>query len=164
MSAGSLLLVEDNPITRKMLRMTLELEGYDVADAPDGKTALQLAAARRPDLLILDSVLPDMDGLQLLAEVRSMAGTPEVPAIVVTGMLSRLGELRAQAGGSTNVLAKPVAPSQLLEVVHAQLDGAAGRGLAEQRDTERAEVLRKDRDDVDAHAPSPPPVLSSRST
>jgi len=127
MSAGTLLLVEDNPITRKMLRMTLELEGYDVADAPDGKTALELAAARRPDLLILDSVLPDMDGLQLLAEVRSKAGAPEVPAIVVTGLVSRLGELRAQAGGSTNVLAKPVAPSQLLEVVHAQLAPALVR-------------------------------------
>src|ERR1035438_8935002 len=44
------------------------------------------------------------------------------------------------------------------QVMHAQLDGAPGRGLAEQRDTERAEVFRKDRDDVDAHAPSPPPT------
>ncbi|HEY8148204.1 MAG TPA: PAS domain S-box protein [Vicinamibacteria bacterium] len=127
MSAGTLLLVEDNPITRKMLRVTLETEGYDVLDASDGKTALELAAARRPDLLILDHVLPDMDGLQLLAEVRSKVGAAEVPAIVVTGLVSRLGELRAQAGGSTNVLAKPVAPSQLLEVVHAQLAPAVAR-------------------------------------
>jgi two-component system, cell cycle sensor histidine kinase and response regulator CckA len=127
MSAGIILLVEDNPITRNMLRVNLEIGGYDVMDSPDGKTALELAAARRPDLLILDHVLPDMDGLQLLDEVRVKAGRPEVPAIVLTGMVSRLSELRARSVGSTHVLPKPVEPSQLLEVVHAQLAPAEGR-------------------------------------
>jgi hypothetical protein len=128
MSAGTILLVEDNPITRKMLRMTLELEGYDVVDSPDGKTALELAAVRRPDLLILDYVLPDMDGLQLLAEVRSKVGAPEVPAIIVTGMAACLEELDARSGASTQIMAKPVEPSQLLEIVRAQLAPASRTG------------------------------------
>jgi two-component system cell cycle sensor histidine kinase/response regulator CckA len=127
MSAGTILLVEDNPITRKMLRVVLEIEGYDVADSPDGKTALELAAVRRPDLLIFDYVLPDTDGLQLLAQVRGKVGAPEVPAIILTGMVSRLEELRARTGASTHFLAKPVEPSQLIEVVRAQLAPAAGR-------------------------------------
>jgi len=127
MSAGTILVVEDNPITRKMLRVALELEGYQVVDAPDGKTALELAATRRPDLLILDYVLPDVDGMQLLAEFRSKAGAPELPAILITGMVSRLEELRARGGTSTQILAKPVEPSQLLEVVRAQLAPGVAR-------------------------------------
>jgi len=127
MSAGTILLVEDNPITRKMLRVTLELEGYEVVDSPDGTTALELAATRRPDLLILDYVLPDMDALELLADLRFKGGPPDLPAIVITGMVSRLEELRARSSGSTQVLAKPVEPSQLLEVVRVQLAPTVGR-------------------------------------
>jgi len=116
-----ILLVEDNPITRKMLRFALEAEGYDVVDAADGRAALEMSATRRPDLLVLDYVLPDMDGLQLLAEVRRQTTVPELPAIIVTGLLSRLEALRAQGGAHTQFLAKPVAPSRLLEIVGAQL-------------------------------------------
>src|SRR5216110_299235 len=96
MSAGTILVVEDNPITRKMLRVALELEGYEVLDAAEGKTARAQAAARRPDLVILDYVLPDTDGLQLLAELRHQASAPDLPAIVITGMVSRLEEFRAR--------------------------------------------------------------------
>ncbi len=121
-----ILLVENNPITRKMLRFALETDGHDVVDAPDGRSALEASAARRPALLVLDYVLPDTDGLSLLAEVRRRTGAPELPAIVVTGMVSRLEELRAASGASTQFLAKPVEPSQLLEVVRAQLSAPEG--------------------------------------
>jgi two-component system, cell cycle sensor histidine kinase and response regulator CckA len=126
-SAGTILLVEDNPITRRMLRVSLEIGGFDVVDAGDGHTALQIAGRRRPDLLVLDFVLPDMDGLQLLAEIRRRVTAPEVPAVIVTGMVSRLDELRARTGGPTHFLAKPVEPSRLLEAVRAQLASAEGR-------------------------------------
>jgi len=121
MPQAVILLVEDNPITRKLMRFALEAEGYDVVDAADGRAALEMAATRPPDLLVLDCVLPDMDGLQLLAAVRRQTAVPELPAIIVTGMVSRLDELRAQGGAHTQFLAKPVAPSRLLEIVGAQL-------------------------------------------
>ena len=120
-SAGTILLVEDNPIGRKMLRFALESEGYEVVDVADGRGALAAAATRRLDLLVLDYVLPDMDGLRLLAEVRRRINTPELPAIVVTGMVSRLGEMRAQGDVFTQFLGKPLEPSRLLEAVHTQL-------------------------------------------
>ena len=121
MPQAVILLVEDNPITRKLMRFALEAEGYDVVDAAAGRAALEMAATRPPDLLVLDYVLPDMDGLQLLAAVRRQTAVPELPAIIVTGMVSRLDELRAQGGAHTQFLAKPVAPSRLLEIVGAQL-------------------------------------------
>ncbi len=121
MSAGAILLVADNPITRKMLRAALEIEGYDVVEVENGRNALEASAARGPDLMVVDYVLPDMDGLRLLAEVRRLAPAQDIPAVVVTGMVSRLDELRAEGGSSTQFLVKPVETTQLLEVVRAQL-------------------------------------------
>jgi PAS domain S-box-containing protein len=114
------LVVEDNPITRKMLRVALELGGYTVLDAGDGRAALEIAETQRPDLLVLDFILPDMDGLDLLAEARRRLAA-EVPAVVVTGMVSHLDALRSRSGASTHFLAKPVEPSTLLNVVRAEL-------------------------------------------
>jgi two-component system cell cycle sensor histidine kinase/response regulator CckA len=120
MKARTILLVEDNPITRKMLRFALDSEGYDVIDAADGQSALEACAARAPDVVVLDYVLPDMNGLQLLGAIRKQAAR-EVPAIMVTGMVSRLAELRRRGGVATQFVAKPVEPSRLLEIVRLQL-------------------------------------------
>jgi two-component system cell cycle sensor histidine kinase/response regulator CckA len=122
----TVLIVEDNPITRKLLRVALEIGGYEVIDASDGRTALEITAERRPDLLVLDYVLPDMDGLELLAEIRRR-GPAEIPAIVVTGMVSRLDEFRRRAGPSTHFLPKPVEPSHLLEAVRGHLAPPASK-------------------------------------
>ena len=125
MSAPTVLVVEDNPITRKMLRFALESEGYTVSEAGDGQTALALAEQRRPDAVLQDYVLPDMDGLQLMRSLRALPGLADIPVLVVTGMVSRLDELREYAGPRTNFLPKPVEPSRLLDVLRAHL--AEGR-------------------------------------
>ena len=130
MSAATILTIEDNPITRKMLRLALESEGYRVEEAEDGRAALAAVAACRPALIVLDYVLPDCDGLTLLDEIRRQAGDPQLPALVVTGMTSRLEELRAGAGEFTQCLSKPIEPSRLLDIVRAHLlpHASWGRG------------------------------------
>ncbi|HLX07803.1 MAG TPA: response regulator [Thermoanaerobaculia bacterium] len=117
MSGYTILVVEDNPITRKMMRVALESGGYDVVEAGDGRSAQAAAAARRPDLVVLDYVLPDTDGVRLIADLRREAGRPELPALLVTGMVSRLSELRTKGDELTQFLPKPIEPSRLLEVV-----------------------------------------------
>jgi PAS domain S-box-containing protein len=126
----TVLVVEDNPITRKMMRVALESDGYDVLEAGDGRSALAAAAERPPDLIVLDYVLPDTDGMRLLEELRRQAGREDLPALLVTGMVSRLGELRARSGEHTQFLPKPIEPSRLLEVVRAHLSAprASGEG------------------------------------
>jgi PAS domain S-box-containing protein len=114
------LVVEDNPITRKMLCYALQSDGYDAPEAGDGRGALEAAAERHPDLLVLDYMLPDMNGLELLDQVRRQSARPDLPAIVVTGMMSRLEEFRASSGLSTQFMVKPVEPSRLLEAIRAQ--------------------------------------------
>src|SRR4029077_15141403 len=120
------------PITRKMLTFALETEGYRVLAAEDGRAALEKAATARPDLLVLDYVLPDMDGLRLIEEIRRQTRMSELPAIVVTGVVSRLEDLRARSAESVRFLHKPVEPSRLLDVVRAQL-AAPHRGATGQR-------------------------------
>ena len=130
MNGHTVLVVEDNPITRKMMRVALESDGYDVLEAGDGRSALAAAAERPPDLIVLDYVLPDTDGMRLLEELRRQAGREDLPALLVTGMVSRLGELRARSGEHTQFLPKPIEPSRLLEVVRAHLSAprASGEG------------------------------------
>jgi two-component system cell cycle sensor histidine kinase/response regulator CckA len=128
MSPPTILAVEDNPITRKMLRVALESEGYAVEEAADGCAALAAAAAMRLDLLILDYALPDTDGLRLLGEIRRLAGAPRLPALLVTGMVSELDDRRAASEVFTQFLAKPIEPSWLLQFVRAHLETPTGEG------------------------------------
>ena len=120
MSAPLILVVEDNPITRKMVRVTLETEGFGVAEAPDGATALRVVECESPALVLQDYVLPDMTGNELLLRIRRHHDATVLPVILVTGLASRVDEL-ADQGGFTAVLAKPVEPGRLIEAVRAGL-------------------------------------------
>jgi CheY-like chemotaxis protein len=138
MSGQTVLVVEDNPITRKMVRVALESDGYLVLEAGDGCAALAAAAERPPDLVVLDYVLPDTDGMRLLEQLRGEGGREDLPALLVTGMVSRLGELRSRGGELTQFLPKPIEPSRLLEVVRAHLSaprtsGGGGRSWSRTR-------------------------------
>ena len=113
------LLVEDNPQTRKLFRVTLESQGCEVLEASDGRTAMQIAAVagRCPDLIIQDLLLPDMDGIELAARLRATPGCANVPIVAVSGFAQRMFSVEADAAGFSARLLKPVEPSQLLEVV-----------------------------------------------
>src|SRR5258707_6788093 len=130
---GTILVVEDNPITRKMMRFALESEGFRVAEAGDGRAALTFAGDHPPDLVLQDYVLPDMDGLQLIEGLRRLPGMSSTPIIVVTGMVSQLEALRGHGLPNTTFLPKPIEPSRLLEVVRAHLAAAAPARTAGRR-------------------------------
>jgi PAS domain S-box-containing protein len=125
-AAGSILVVEDNPTTRKMFRVALESAGYEVVEAADCRTALDVVAQRRPDLIVQDLILPDMDGLELARSLRDKLGDAPVPIVCVSGFLSKLDEARALKGGFAQVLVKPVDPFQLLDTVNIHLAAPSG--------------------------------------
>ncbi|MFZ5896560.1 MAG: response regulator [Myxococcota bacterium] len=116
----TILLVEDNPTTRKLVRFSLEKRGYAVLEAPDGQSALALMA-HEPDLILQDIVLPDMDGFSLVNELRARAGARATPILAFSGYVSKFEEARISAGGFDDVLIKPIEPSQLVAVVEARL-------------------------------------------
>ncbi|MEO8845466.1 MAG: response regulator [Kofleriaceae bacterium] len=117
----TILLVEDNPITCKLVRYTLEKDGYQVIDAPDGATGLALYLERRPSLILLDMLLPDIDGFELFHKLRALPNGSDVPILAFSGILSVHDEARLSEVGFDDVVTKPIEPSRLLQIVKGYL-------------------------------------------
>ena len=116
-----ILVVEDNEITRKMVRITLRAESYEVVEAADAASALRLAATERPDLILQDLRLPDLEGFDLLRQLRALPEMVDVPVIAFSGFVSRIEEARTAAIGFTDFLVKPLQPSELIRAVRTHL-------------------------------------------
>jgi two-component system, OmpR family, KDP operon response regulator KdpE len=112
------LIIDDEPPIRKLLRMGLSTQGYEILDAPNGKTALALLE-NKPDLVILDLGLPDMQGLDLLATIR--ARNDAVPVIVLSSRGDESGKVRALDLGADDYLTKPFGMEELLARMRAAL-------------------------------------------
>ena len=141
------LVVEDNPITRKMIRVALATDGYEVMEAADGKTAVRLVQDHRPDLVLQDLLLPDGSGIALVSRLRALPGAAELPIIALTGFLPREEEARALTAGFTEYLIKPVEPSRLLETVRAYI-GPASAGTPPVSGRSGKRVLAVDDDPI----------------
>ncbi len=111
------LLVEDNPVTRKLYRISLEAEGYRVLDAGDGTTALELARANELDLVLQDLRLPDIDGIELVERLRDLPGNGDLPVVAITGFTPSDEDARKRlADRFTDMAIKPVEPRRLVEL------------------------------------------------
>lgn len=136
MSAPLILVVEDNEPLRRMLALTLSTAGYRVATAGDGRQALDHAAQELPAVVTTDLMLPDLDGSELLAQLRALDGADRLPVIAMSGSEEKLVALGGITPAFNHSLLKPVPPWQLLATVGryatVQLPDAtigAGRGV-----------------------------------
>ncbi|MBB3169605.1 EAL domain-containing protein [Simiduia aestuariiviva] len=112
-----ILLVEDNPLTVKLVRLTLETEGYSVLVCTTGEEAHQTLDRVAPDIILQDMRLPDTDGLQLIKELRAMPNGESIPIIAFSGFISMVEEARIANAGFTDFLLKPVEPSLLVKCI-----------------------------------------------
>jgi len=112
------LVIDDEPPIRKLLRMGLSAQGYEVLEAPNGKTSLELLA-QKPDLIILDLGLPDMQGLELLGMIR--ARNESVPIVVLSSRGDEAGKVRALDLGADDYVTKPFGMDELLARMRAAL-------------------------------------------
>jgi two-component system KDP operon response regulator KdpE len=120
MSAGSLkiLVVDDEPPIRKLLRMGLTSQGYEVLEAPNGKAALELLA-EKPALAILDLGLPDMDGLDLLRRIRGRQ--EDLPIVVLSSRGDEAGKVAALDLGADDYVTKPFGMEELFARMRAAM-------------------------------------------
>jgi PAS domain S-box-containing protein len=116
-AARSIIVVEDNPITQKLIRTILLGAGYDVRVASDGATAVAEVSASRPDLVVQDLLLPDVDGVRLLERLRNLPGMDGVPVIACSGLVGSHEEARSLRAEFSDYVFKPVEPAVLLDVV-----------------------------------------------
>jgi len=111
-------MVEDQPDIRKLIRMTLEFEDYEVHEAEDGESGLERALALSPDLVLLDVMLPgSMDGLEVCRRLRAQPGAPRVPVLMVTARGMATDVEAAREAGADEYLFKPFSPHELIETI-----------------------------------------------
>ncbi|WP_405899907.1 response regulator [Streptomyces sp. NBC_00727] len=133
-----MLVVDDNKVIRQLIRVNLELEGFEVVTAGDGAECLDLVHRVRPDVITLDVAMPRLDGLQTATRLRSDPRTGHLPLAIVSACTPYEVD-HGVAAGVDAFLAKPFEPSELVRLVRrliergrtAALDGGPGAGRAE---------------------------------
>jgi DNA-binding response OmpR family regulator len=118
-----ILAVEDEPDITLALRLVFERAGYDFVSAPDGRSGLRLMHEKRPDLVVLDIGLPDMDGWAVLERIRDLA---DIPVLVLSAHALASDKVRGLRGGADDYVTKPFANDELLARAEALLRRAAG--------------------------------------
>jgi len=107
-NTSPVLIVDDDPIARALMRATLEVEGYEIIEAEDGEQACELYRTRRPELLIADVVMPRMDGFALCRELRGQVESAYVPILMATGLDDVPSITEAYEVGATDFISKPI--------------------------------------------------------
>ena len=131
MSTQRVLIVEDDPDTEQMLAMILRSEGYDVLSAGNGPLGLELLRKMSPDIVLLDWMLPGMDGLEVCKRAREFS---TVPIVMLTAKSSSADKVAGLDTGADDYLAKPFEPEELLARIRANLRRASMIGDGLQRD------------------------------
>ena len=139
--AGRILVVDDQPANLRTLAVLLARAGCEVVTAANGDAALALAAEHAPDLILLDMMMPGMDGFAVLAEVRQRPQLHDVPVVFLTAAQDRELLLRAFDEGAVDYVTKPFIPEELLARVHAHLGLKLARDRLERVARERQELV-----------------------
>ena len=116
-SGKKILLVEDEPEFRLALRTRLEANGYDIIEAEDGATGLNTARHQNPDLIILDVMLPKMDGFKVARLLKFDVKYKNIPLMMLTVMSQASDRKMGQAVGADAYLTKPYQPQELLDTI-----------------------------------------------
>ncbi|MGW6509377.1 response regulator [Streptomyces niveus] len=136
-ASGRVLVVDDNRVIRQLIRVNLELEGFEVVTAADGAECLDVVHHVRPDVITLDVVMPRLDGIRTAARLRADPATSHLPVAIISACTRYEVETGAAAGVDA-FLAKPFEPTELVSVVRRlirregppSLDGRHGAGRA----------------------------------
>lgn len=124
MTGTKVLVVDDEPTVREVVVGYLRRDGHDVAEAADGTTALDLLEADPPDLVVLDMMLPGVNGLDILRRVRS---TSDIPVIMLTARAEESDRVSGLELGADDYVVKPFSPRELAARVNGVLRRTSGR-------------------------------------
>jgi len=139
--AATILAVDDDEVSRTIVKHVLAQTGCRVFVADGGKSALDLVDQIEPSLILLDVMMPDMDGYELCAELRACGKTTNIPVVFITALGEQQDKARAFALGAVDYVTKPMQPKLLLQVVNAQLQTQLRwRKLSEHRNANRSAI------------------------
>ena len=132
---GLVLIVDDDEANRTLLRDPLETHGYEIVEAENGEQALQKVEQRPPDVILLDVMMPRMDGFEVCRRLKKDARTAHIPILIVTALSERMERLMGIAAGASDFLTKPV---DLQEVTLRVGNAAHAKRLFDQLQAEQA--------------------------
>ena len=130
---GTILVIDDDPLNRRLLTATLEHQGHQTSSAEDGKTALAMLADDPPDVVLLDLVMPGMDGIEVLERIKADEELRHLPVIVISGVDDAESVVRCIEMGAEDFLPKPFDPVILRARVNAGLNRKALHDLEQER-------------------------------
>lgn len=119
---NTILIVEDESHIRRVLEYNLTLDGFKVYLAEDGATAIKLAHEKNPDLILLDWLMPVMNGLQVLAELKADSNTENIPVFMLTAKSTINDVAQAIEIGAYDYITKPFNPVQLGKIIREKLE------------------------------------------
>ncbi len=120
-----ILVADDEVYMVRLLELTFKKGGYEVISCRDGQEALALAASALPQLIVLDVIMPGLDGLGALRQLKENPATKNIPVVVLSAKGHALTKVEAELAGAAVFLAKPFSPNQLLGEVRKILGQAA---------------------------------------
>lgn len=121
MPAPKILVVDDQPINVQLLKRKLEKEGIEILTAYNGQEALESVAKTKPDLILLDVMMPDMDGIEVCQRLQADESSRHIPIIFVTARTSKEGKLEGLGVGAVDYITKPIDLDETLARVQTQL-------------------------------------------
>lgn len=123
-----ILIVDDEQPIRELVKFNLEREGFQVLQAGDGNTALQIAGTENPDLIVLDVMLPGQDGLAVCRSLHQSMGTRSIPIIMLSARTEELDKVLGLEMGADDYMTKPFSPRELVARIKARLRRQAAEG------------------------------------
>lgn len=129
MSGKLILIVEDEPAIRQMIAFGLRRAGFDIREAVDYREAREALADQRPDLVLVDWMLPDMSGLELTRTLKRDRETREVPVIMLTARAEEGDKVTGLESGADDYVTKPFSPRELIARINAVLRRTGASGL-----------------------------------
>jgi two-component system alkaline phosphatase synthesis response regulator PhoP len=135
------LVIDDEAPIRLLCRVNLEAEGLEVVEAPDGPSGLEAAERERPDVILLDVMMPGLDGWSVAEQLLENDGTSGIPIVFLTARADLRDRARGIDLGGLDYITKPFNPVELASVVE-RVMGAVERGEREQRRSETVAELR----------------------
>ncbi len=121
MPVPKILVVDDQPINVQLLKRKLERENLRILPAYSGKEALDVVATEKPDLILLDVMMPDMDGIEVCQRLQASEATRSIPVIFITARSSKEGKLEGLGVGAVDYITKPIDLDETLARVQTQL-------------------------------------------
>ncbi len=118
---GTILVVDDEANIRQLVRYNLEKEGFTCSEATDGRACLESVRRERPDLIILDIMLPEKDGLEVCRQLKAQPATAAIPIIMLTAKAEEIDTILGLEMGADDYMTKPFSPRELIARVKAVL-------------------------------------------